>query len=224
MTAPLALDIDGTLTRPDGEGLDPRIWDALADWPEPIVVATGKAFPYPVALCHFAALPIRIVAENGGVAFADGHLEVVGDAEAARAVADAYVEAGHDLGWGGGDPVNRWRETEIAVDRSQPLAPLEELAEERGLHVIDSGYAYHVKDPDVDKGKGLAAAAAAIGMDAAAFVAIGDSINDVETFERAGRSYAVANADEHARAAADEVVAEAHADGTLSILDSLRAE
>lgn len=219
---PLALDIDGTLTRPDRSGVDPRIWDAIYDWPEPVVVATGKAFPYPVALCHFAAVPIRIVAENGGVAFADGQLEIVGDATAAREAAEAYREAGYSLGWGGGDPINRWRETEVAIELSQPEEPLREIAEEYGLEVVDSGYAYHLKDPSVDKGQALAAVGEMIGVDPATFVAIGDSENDVETFERAARSFAVANADDAATAAADEVVEGAHADGTLAVLERLR--
>jgi phosphoglycolate phosphatase (TIGR01487 family) len=225
MAPPLALDIDGTLTDPnrlDPDRIDPRIFDVLYDWPEPIVVATGKAFPYPVALCHFLGIPIRVVAENGGVAFADGYLEILGDGEASREVADAYREAGYDLGWGQSDPLNRWRETEIAVQIDQPEAPLRELAAERGLEVVDSGYAYHVKSPDVDKGQALEIVAAAIGVEPEAFVAIGDSENDVETFDRAGRSFAVANADDAARAAADEVVEGAHADGTLSILERLR--
>lgn len=222
MPPPLALDVDGTLTRPDAPGLDPRVFDAIGSWPAPVVVATGKAFPYPVALCHFAAVPIRIVAENGGIAYADGDLAVHGDGELARAVAAAYREAGYALGWGQGDPVNRWRETEIAVEIDQPEAPLRELAAERGLEVVDSGYAYHVKDPDVDKGVGLRAVADAIGTDASDFVAIGDSENDVETFAVADRSVAVANADDAAKAAADEVVEGAHADGTLGVLERLR--
>ncbi|WP_248516119.1 HAD hydrolase family protein [Salinarchaeum laminariae] len=222
MVPPLALDIDGTLTDPDRDRIDPRIFDALYDWPAPIVIATGKAFPYPVALCHFLGIPLRVVAENGGVAFTEDHLEILGDDAASRAVADAYLDAGYDLGWGDSDPLNRWRETEVAVQIDQPEAPLRELAGEHGLEVVDSGYAFHVKSPEVDKGKGLAIVAASIGVDPEAFVAIGDSENDVETFERVGRSYAVANADDAAQAAADEVVQGAHADGTLSILDRLR--
>jgi len=47
MTAPIVLDIDGTLTRADGEpGIDPRVFEPLRTWPEPVVVATGKAFPF----------------------------------------------------------------------------------------------------------------------------------------------------------------------------------
>ena len=66
MVPPLAVDIDGTLTRPD-TSIDPRVINPLRDWDDPVVVATGKAFPYPVALCAFLGVPANVVAENGGV-------------------------------------------------------------------------------------------------------------------------------------------------------------
>jgi hydroxymethylpyrimidine pyrophosphatase-like HAD family hydrolase len=89
--------------------------------------------------------------------------------------------------------------------------------------VVDTGYAYHVKAPDVDKGRGLGTAAAALDADPGSFVAVGDSENDAEMFERVGRSVAVANADGTAMAAADEVTEAAFADGFLEALDRFRA-
>ncbi|MCU4716474.1 phosphoglycolate phosphatase [Halapricum hydrolyticum] len=211
---PLAVDVDGTLT--DGQGaIDHRVLPVLREWPAPVVVATGKSMPYPIALCQFAGIEGRVIAENGGVvAVADTDtLRFEGDRAAAQAVADAYVEAGYSLGWREIDFVNRWRETEIAVAREQPLAPLESIAAERGLEVVDTGYAYHVKSPDVSKGQGLEVVADELGLDPAAFLAVGDSENDVSTFEVAGEAVAVANADDAALAAADRVTDDAYADG-----------
>ncbi|QCS41791.1 HAD-IIB family hydrolase [Natrinema versiforme] len=224
MTAdpPLVLDIDGTLTRPEGWGIDPRVFDPLREWDAPVVIATGKAFPYPVALCHFVGIPELVVAENGGVVYTGDDVFFTADREAARAVAEAYRAAGYDLGWGREDTVNRWRETEIAVNLDQPLEPLREIAADYGLEVIDTGYAYHVKDTDPTKGEGLETIADHVGIDLADCVAVGDSINDVSTFEAVGRSFAVANADERATAAADEVLEEVHADGTLAVLERVR--
>jgi len=217
---PLALDIDGTLTRPDG-GIDPRAFDAIRDWPADVVVATGKSFPYPVALCQFVGIEERVIAENGGVVCTRDDVSVVGEPEAARAVAEEFVALGHDLGWGDADLVNRWRETEVAVRRTAPLEPLEELAADHGLTVVDTGYAYHVKSPDVSKGAGLEALCESLPHDPADFVAVGDSENDVSTFERAGRSYAVANADAAATAAADAITDGAHGEGFLEALESV---
>ena len=223
MTPPLVVDIDGTLTGVD-RAVDPRAMPVLREWDAPVVVATGKAFPYPVALCEFLALPSLAVAENGGVAYVEPTETVhhVGDRKAAQAVADAYREAGHDLGWGAVDFVNRWRETEVAVSREAPLAPLESLAADHGLEVVDTGFAYHVKSPEVSKGRTLARVAADLGLSTDAFVAVGDSQNDVSTFEAVGRSYAVANADAAAREAADVVTEASYGAGFLEAVEAIR--
>ncbi|QSG14308.1 phosphoglycolate phosphatase [Halapricum desulfuricans] len=216
---PLAVDIDGTLT--DGQGaIDHRTLPVLREWPAPVVVATGKSLPYPIGLCHFVGIEGRVIAENGGVvALAETDtLRFEGDREAAAAVADAYVEAGYSLGWREIDFVNRWRETEIAVARDQPLAPLESIAAEHGLEVVDTGYAYHVKSPDVSKGRGLEVVAGELGVDPEAFLAVGDSENDVSTFDVAGEAVAVANADDAALAAADRVTDSNYADGFLEAI------
>jgi phosphoglycolate phosphatase (TIGR01487 family) len=213
---PLAVDIDGTLTD-DARRLDPRVMPVLRAWPAPVVVATGKAMPYPVALCEFLGVDVAVIAENGGVVLvaATDYLHHEGDPEAARAVAEAYGAEGHDLGWGTVDPVNRWRETEVAVSLASPRGPLEVIAAEHGLEVVDTGYAYHVKSPDVSKGVALERVAGQLDRSPGAFAAVGDSTNDAPAFERAGVGIAVANADETAREAADHVTDAAFADGFL---------
>jgi hypothetical protein len=219
---PLAVDIDGTLTD-DRRRLDPRVFPVLRGWPAPVVVATGKATPYPVALCEFLGVEVLVVAENGGVAVTgrDGDLHVEGDREAAQAVLAAYEERGYDAGWGDSDLVNRWRETELAVSTDRPLEPLRELAAEHGLVVLDTGFAYHVTDPSVDKGTGLATVAAALDREPSTFAAVGDSENDAPALEVAGYSVAVGNADDAARAAADHVTDEGYADGFLAAVEWL---
>lgn len=223
MVPPLAVDIDGTLTRED-KSVDPRVFDPLRAWEAPVVIATGKSLPYPIGLCEFLGIPINVVTENGGVVYveADDELVFAGDRTAAQRVADAYVEAGYDLGWGAVDLLNRWRETEVAVNRVSPRGPLDALAAEEGLEVVDTGYAYHVKSPDVTKGKGIVTAAERLDCDPESFVAIGDSENDADAFARVGTGIAVANADETARAAADRVTRQSYADGFLEALEVAR--
>ena len=226
MLPPLAVDIDGTLTRPDG-AIDPRVFDPLRAWAgdAPVVGATGKSFPYPIGLCEFVGIPVSVIAENGGVVYVESADEVVytGDPIGADAVAEAYRAAGYDLGWGGIDTANRWRETELAVARDRPLDPLRELAAEHGMDVVDTGYAYHVKSPDVDKATGLETAARLLDCDPRSFAAVGDSENDAELFDLVDRSFAVANADEVAKAAADVVVDEPFADGFITALELIRS-
>lgn len=216
---PLVVDIDGTLTD-DRRALDPRTVPVLRDWPAPVVVATGKAMPYPVALCEFLGIEIRVIAENGGVVvLGRDTLVFEGDHEAAQAVAREYRERGHSLGWGKLDLVNRWRETELAVSRESPLDPLETIANDHGLVVIDSGYAYHVKSPDVNKGTALETVAEELDIPADAFVAIGDSENDAPIFEVVKTGIAVGNADQRARRASDHVTDETFGDGFLEAIE-----
>ena len=223
MVPPLVLDIDGTLTTPDGR-VDARVFEALPGWEAPVVLATGKAFPYPVALATFLGLPPRVVAENGGVVHVADETTVFGDPDGPRAVVTAFEERGGDLGWGGDGTVNRWRETEVAASIDADEALLREVAAGiEGVEVVDTGYAFHVKSTGVSKGQGLERVAEPLDVDPAAFVAVGDSENDVSTFERAGASYAVANADRAARAAADVVLDAGFMDGTAAVLDALRA-
>jgi phosphoglycolate phosphatase (TIGR01487 family) len=223
MVPPLALDIDGTLTTPTGR-VDHRVFELLPAWDAPVVFATGKAFPYPVALAHFLGREETVIAENGGVAYVDGETTIVGDPDAAWAVVEAFRERGGAVGWGDGDTVNRWRETEVAVAPDADEALLREVAAaaDGDVEVVDTGYAFHVKSAGVSKGRALERVADALDIDPGAFVAVGDSENDVSTFEVAGESYAVANADDAARAAADEVLSEGYMDGTAGVLASLR--
>lgn len=217
---PLAVDIDGTLTD-DRRRLDPRVLPVLREWAAPVVVATGKSMPYPVALCEFLGIETLVIAENGGVVLTGraGGLETKGDRAAAEAVLAEYRDRGHDPGWGEVDLVNRWRETELAVSRDQPLAPLEEAAADHGLVVLDTGFAYHVTSPDVNKGTGLVAVAETLGQDAADFAAVGDSENDAPALLAAGQSVAVGNADGVAQEAADHVTSASYADGFLEAVD-----
>lgn len=219
---PLAVDIDGTLT--DGNrAVDPRVCQVLREWPTPVVVSTGKAIPYPVALCEFLGIEPLVVAENGGVVLADrtDTFHVEGDRSAVDRVAAAYRDAGHDLGWSESNLVNRWRESELAVSRTQPLEPLTEIAAEHGLEVLDTGYAYHVKPTGFNKGTGLTRIAAELDIEPSEFAAIGDSENDAPTFERVGTAIAVRNADETALAAADHVTDARYGAGFLEAVKHL---
>jgi len=214
----LAVDIDGTLTRGDGSGaLDPRVFGPLRE-AETVVVCTGKVLPNATALCNYVGIEANAVAETGGVVYADGEMRVLGDAEGLEAFVEEYAPDG-DLGWGKTDLVNRWRETEVAVPLERDREEVDEVAEGHGLEVLDTGYAYHVKSPDVDKGQGLAAVAETLGLEPSEFVAIGDSENDVHTFELAGKSHAVSNADETAREAADHVTEASYARGFVEALE-----
>ena len=222
MVPPLALDIDGTLTTPEHR-IDPRIFELLPDWEAPVVLATGKAFPYPVALAHFLGRPEVVIAENGGVIHDGEATTVLGDPALPRAVIETYAERGGEVGWPADGTVNRWRETEFALplDADESLLRAAAADADGAVEVVDTGYAYHVKPTGISKGRALERLAPSLGVSPEDFVAVGDSENDVSTFAVAGDSYAVANADDAARDAANVVLQRGFMDGTADVLTAL---
>lgn len=219
---PLTVDIDGTLTD-DTRAVDPRVFPVLQSWPDTLVIATGKAMPYPVALCEFLGVEPCVIAENGGVVIPgrDSEILYLADPDAAEAVATAYQERGHELGWEKANLVNRWRETELAISRESPLEPLEELASRYGLTVVDTGYAYHVHSSEVDKGVGIQRMATELGIEADEFVFIGDSPNDTPGFDLVGTAITVGNAPETVQQQADHVTSESYGSGFLEAVEWL---
>jgi len=214
----LAVDIDGTLTRGDGSGaVNPCVIEPLRK-AETVVVCTGKVLPNATALCTYVGMDANVVAETGGIVYADGEVRVLGNTEGLTEFVEEYAPDG-DFGWGTTDLVNRWRETEVAVPLKRDRDEIDEVAERHGLEVLDTGYAYHVKSPDVDKGQGLVAVAETLDVPVEEFVAVGDSENDVHTFEVAGTSYAVGNADDAAREAADHVTKSSYAHGFVEAFE-----
>jgi phosphoglycolate phosphatase (TIGR01487 family) len=220
VSTPLVIDIDGTLTRPDGS-VPPEIMKKLYNWSGPIVIATGNVLPLAIALCRFTGIEEHAIAENGGISYIDGDMKIHGDRDAARAVIEEYREQGFEVGWGNSDIENRWRETEIAVSRDSPLLPLNNIANQHGLDVVDTGYAYHVKPPNISKGNALSAVVDKLGHRTEEFVAVGDSENDVSLFRQSGMSIAVANADPVAKQAADRVTEHSYGDGAVEALSQV---
>lgn len=217
MHQPLALDIDGTITTPDGR-IDPRAVSELHEWNGPVVLATGMAFPYPVVLCRFLGIPEIVVAENGGVIYEDGEVQTEGERETAWNVVDEYRERGGKTDWVRESAINRWRKTEAVVSPNANEELLRSIAANYDADVVFTGYAYHIKQPGLNKGLGLHKLCEIIDIDPKSFIAIGDSANDVEMFEIAGESFAVGNADEAAQRAAETVLEGEFMDGTLSVL------
>ncbi len=219
---PLTVDIDGTLTD-ETRAVDPRVFPVLQSWPSTLVVATGKAMPYPVALCEFLGLEPRVIAENGGVVIPGRDSEVIflADPDAAEAVATEYQSRGHHLGWGQANLVNRWRETELAVSRASPLEPLVEIAREYGLTVVDTGYAYHVHSSEVDKGVGLVRMSTELGHEPQEFAFVGDSPNDLPGFELAGVTATVDNGSDEVKSRAEYVASQSYGAGFLEAVEWL---
>ena len=218
MSQPIALDIDGTLTRPDNDSLDPRVFEIIPQWDGVVVIATGCALPIPLALSYFLGRARYIVAENGGIVHTTDDIVVRGDKERLQAAVRDFKNRGGTVCWTGDIPVNRWRKTEFVVGRSADSELLNEIADNHNMSVLDTGIAYHLTIQSIDKASGLSTISNYLDINASDFVAVGDSENDKEMLSVAGESYAVANADNSAKAAADFVTDGKAMDGTIEAL------
>jgi phosphoglycolate phosphatase (TIGR01487 family) len=221
MSRPLALDIDGTITTPDGR-IDPRAVTELHNWDQPVVLATGMAFPYPVVLCRFLDIPEIIVAENGGITCVKDEIHTEGDRKIAWKVIDEYRDHGGETDWGRESSINRWRKTEAVVSPDGDEELLRSIAKRYDLDVVYTGYAYHIKRRGLNKGEGLRSICNIINIDPNSFIAIGDSANDIEMFDVAGDSFAVGNCDQDACEAAETVLQNEFMDGVLSVMQQYR--
>jgi hydroxymethylpyrimidine pyrophosphatase-like HAD family hydrolase len=90
------------------------------------------------------------------------------------------------------------------------------------VEIIDTHFAIHIKSREVNKGTGLIKVAEMMGIEPKDFVAIGDSVNDVEMLEVAGFGIAVGNGDPELRSVADYTAASPYGAGAAEGITYLR--
>jgi len=212
----LAVDIDGTLTNKK-RAINCRAVEALRKLKIPVVLATGNVPCFARTAAKLIGVSDIVICENGGVVkFSyDGEDIVLGDKEkcmeAAKILAKHFDVEFLDL---------EYRKSEVCVRRNFPIEEARRLLPE-GVKIVDTGFAYHIMDADVSKGRALEFIAERLGIRPEDFVAIGDSENDVEMLQVAGFGVAVANADLKLKEVADLVTSKADGDGVVEALEFL---
>ena len=212
----LAVDIDGTLTNKK-RAINCRAVEALRKLKIPVVLATGNISCFARTAAKLIGVSDIVICENGGVVrFSyDGEDIVLGDKEkclrAVEILREYFDIEFLDL---------EYRKSEVCVRRNFPIEEARKLLPE-GVKIVDTGFAYHIMDANVSKGKALEFIAERLGLKADDFVAIGDSENDVEMLEVAGFGIAVANADLKLKEVADMVTSKPDGDGVVEALEFL---
>ena len=212
----LAVDIDGTLTNKK-RAINCRAVEALRKLRIPVVLATGNISCFARTAAKLIGVSDIVICENGGVVrFSyDGEDIVLGDKEKCLRAVEILKEHFDieflDL---------EYRKSEVCVRRNFPIEEARKLLPE-GVKIVDTGFAYHIMDANVSKGKALEFIAERLGLKVKDFVAIGDSENDVEMLEVAGFGIAVANADLKLKEVADMVTSKPNGDGVVEALEFL---
>ena len=222
--AGVAVDVDGTLTDESGQ-VDFRAIEALRRLERAgvrVVLASGNSYPVLMGLANYL-VGCLVVAENGGVVGRYSEYVLLGDPSVGREARDAILR---ELGgmvvesW-----QNRFRLVDFAFYVRRGLDPLEVKAEVEDLlegvpAVVEySGWAIHVRDERVDKGRGLEAAAEMLSLRPGDFVAVGDSETDLSMLERAGLGIALANSPAVVKERASLITKRAGPEGVLEALE-----
>jgi hydroxymethylpyrimidine pyrophosphatase-like HAD family hydrolase len=86
------------------------------------------------------------------------------------------------------------------------------------VKVIDTGYAIHLQAPGIDKGTALEALAQEMGLLPSDFLAIGDSVNDIQMLKKAGIGVTVANAHPDTKAVAEFIAEKEYGNGFVEAI------
>jgi hypothetical protein len=87
------------------------------------------------------------------------------------------------------------------------------------VQVIDTGYAIHLQAPGISKGTALVELAREMGLKPSDFLAIGDSLNDIQMLKTAGIGITVANAHPDTKAVAQYVAGKEYGDGFVEAVE-----
>lgn len=215
----IVADIDGTITCEKRE-LHLGAVKKIRTLKLPFVLATGNILCYARTTSRLIGLDGAVIAENGGAITVRFDLRGTFE-ENLEECEKAYSFLSEHFKLTKLDPL--YRKTEIALRRDFDLEKARALLKTQNLDVeiIDTKYAIHIKSPKINKGVGLHKLAGMMGLKPKDFVAIGDSVNDVEMFEVSGFGIAVANGDEIIKKTADYVTKASFGDGAIEALEFL---
>jgi hypothetical protein len=219
MIKAVAIDIDGTLTDAERR-LDLGAVAKARELEEkgvPIILATGNILCITEAASFFIGTTGPLIAENGGiVTYAKtGETNYFGDIKKvneAFEVLEKNLEVEKVM-------ASELRMTEIAIYRDVPIEEVRKMLAEFDVSIIDTKFAIHIKDSNVNKGEALKKVAKMIGIDVSEIAAIGDSEGDREMFETAG--YSISISEEKLRDVSDYVTKARFGEGCKEAIEHL---
>jgi len=217
----LVIDIDGTLT--DGQRrLDLRAAAAIRELTVPVILASGNVLGFMKCAAKLIGTSDIMIAENGGVVSMgfDGPVHVSGDKARCQEVLRILGEY-FDLEELDGTQ----RRSDVAMRRNFDIDAARQVLVDgniRGIELVDTGFAVHIKTMDVNKGTALVSVAEMMGLGTGDFVAIGDSVNDIEMIRASGLGVAVGNAHPALKDAADLVTTCQYGAGVVEALKDSR--
>ena len=223
MLKALLTDIDGTITDPTRRISTGSIETirSLVDSGIEVVLASGNTSCFMDALCKMIGTKGTFIAENGGVFRVGftGSLQIKGD----QAVVKKALEVLQTHFRASGKELElfspTYRFADLAFARTVPVDEVKTVLRDYPVQILDTGYAIHLLSPGINKGTALVALAREMGLVPADFLAIGDSLNDIQMLKTAGIGITVANAHPDTKAAAQYVSGKEYGDGFVEAME-----
>ncbi|MCK9590776.1 MAG: phosphoglycolate phosphatase [Methanoregula sp.] len=222
MLKALLTDIDGTITdssRRINTGAVEAI-RSLVDEGIEVVLASGNTSCFMDALCKMIGTQGTFIAENGGV-FRVGYtgtLRIKGDQDICRKALEIvqayYRDRGKELVLF--SPTYRF--SDLAFARMVPVDEVKTILENYPVNVLDTGYAIHLQSPGIDKGTALEALAREMNLLPSDFLAVGDSLNDIQMLKKAGIGVTVANAHPDIKAVVEFIAKKEYGNGFVEAI------
>ncbi|MCD6563923.1 MAG: phosphoglycolate phosphatase [Thermoproteales archaeon] len=215
------VDVDGTLTDAYGNihSNVVKMLEKLKNKDFDVILSSGNGYFILVGLAYYLPVNRLVIAENGGVVgFRDNKL-VLGDRNKAVKARDIIIRKRGDIikeSW-----QNKCRIVDLAFRPRIDKMSLDDayrvikdvLRDMDDVIVENSGWAIHVRDSEVNKGKGLLKVCEILGYDEHDTIAVGDSITDLSMFKIAGFSIAVGNASSELISIANYVTQKSYGEG-----------
>jgi phosphoglycolate phosphatase (TIGR01487 family) len=213
----LLTDIDGTITD-SSRRINTRsieVIRSLVDNGVEVVLASGNTSCFMEALCKMIGTKGTFIAENGGVFRVgfDGTPRIKGDQKVCRQALEVLQAHYHRKGIELNLFSPTYRFSDLAFGRTVSSDEVKIILKDYPVQVIDTGFAIHLQAQGINKGTALVALSAEMGLMPSDFLAIGDSVNDVQMLRTAGIGLTVANAHPETKAAAEYVAEKGYGDG-----------
>lgn len=216
MIKAIALDIDGTITYQNRQ-LDIRALKAMEKAKKngiTICLATGNILCYARTSSILLGTEGPLIAEDGGVVFDKKSKEeyVLGGVDEVERGIGILEEK---LGSIKHADSSMDRLAGRVLERTFDTRNANSIFQEEGLDItaVDSGFAIHVKDANVNKGRALKKVASLLGYPISDIAAGGDAKNDIEMLKTAGWGFVPANASSEVKEASSFVAKDKYGAG-----------
>ncbi len=220
----IALDIDGTITHKNRQ-LDLEAVRAIRKVEKhgiPVVLATGNILCYSKTTSTLVGTSGPIIAEDGGIVY-DKETDkehILGGLEEVEKGIEILEKRFPNLKH---SKTSKKRKAGRVLQKTVDPEVINRVFQEQDLNLVavDSGFAIHIKTPNVSKGNALDKVGEILDCSISEIVVMGDGKNDTEMLEKAEHSYAPSNAHREVKKSAAHVTENPYGKGVKEMIEKI---